>query len=765
MQVHRLKMFDLGLERQFYGHPSILSSEVYFISEGKWFDLQRGEVNKSLTLQSLSFSLESGQHHRRQKSNISWFPLVGDGLVVSLVSSSPPKTSTRDALQEIILQCWKHARDAYDASHDRLTGILNAKSIEEHALECLISSVNEGVSSDAVQLQASQKIVALISLDIDHFKQINDSHGHDYGDVVLMVFSRRVENALEQIRQKQPAISLQFGRSGGEEFSIVASGKFTEETLLEMADEIRASIGGRPLPDESEWAGLPLDFQNSSISLPHVADRKVTSSVGVSSLITPTKNSNSRKLSEKLRREADAALYRAKAGGRNVVRNFPSIRDKYGSVLEHHADTGIVAIDIGKEYDVQVGHEFSVYHPDFTGDRYFVRSDGRSKKTLGVYPRVSCGRLVVFDSQRDIAFCSVEEKSNVNFFPVGSSLSFIPAGSIKHLISAGIDKGAAISPRMTSPQAFEASIKNAASGDLGFSVATLSLLNSSSLENSHGVSTTNKALADLFRSIEMTVPVSSKISQIGPFDISFLVFDWDQEELRQKVEIIMEEAESRSMGLGEIVCGIYLKSDGEIEYLDGANGLDFSRFAASPLLRSQSSKIEFFSESTATSLINAHRMLRRQTDGQQDYMRLQRLGLKGASFHNQGALCYLESFPQDLNEASLAIERALQGGDDAIFHANRGTIRFVLNDFVEAEASFARIREISGFVIPEIYKPLMAMSAYYSYREGMSLTAAGVLGILEEAANLKPEFYIEVTQENIGVAIEDLEIEIRNGLV
>jgi diguanylate cyclase (GGDEF)-like protein len=123
--------------------------------------------------------------------------------------------------------------------------------------------------------------------DIDHFKQINDVHGHLVGDLVLQQVSAR----LQELIRPYDAV----GRYGGEEFLIVL-GRCDAADLKKRAEEVREGVFQSPFLTDSE----PI-----SISL----------SVGA---ITIEDWNNSISI-EPLLKEADAALYRAKAAGRNCV--------------------------------------------------------------------------------------------------------------------------------------------------------------------------------------------------------------------------------------------------------------------------------------------------------------------------------------------------------------------------------------------------------------------------------------------------------------
>jgi two-component system cell cycle response regulator len=123
-------------------------------------------------------------------------------------------------------------------------------------------------------------------LDIDHFKMVNDVHGHLVGDDVLREFSRRVRKAVR-------GIDLAC-RLGGEEF-VVAMPDTTSALAVLVGERIRQRIAGEP-------------FQMAT-----GASLQVTVSIGVSSLESASDTP------EALMKRADEALYRAKRSGRNRV--------------------------------------------------------------------------------------------------------------------------------------------------------------------------------------------------------------------------------------------------------------------------------------------------------------------------------------------------------------------------------------------------------------------------------------------------------------
>jgi len=164
-------------------------------------------------------------------------------------------------------------RDSLDRSlelavTDPLTGLRNRRYVRRH-LEQLIQS---GAP------------VALLLIDVDRFKPLNDRHGHAAGDIALKEVANR-------LREHLRAVDV-VARYGGEEFLVVMGGAADEDTAV-VAERLRAVVAERPVLA----AGL---------SLP------VTISIGVATTKEPEG-------AERLIAAADAALYRAKERGRNRV--------------------------------------------------------------------------------------------------------------------------------------------------------------------------------------------------------------------------------------------------------------------------------------------------------------------------------------------------------------------------------------------------------------------------------------------------------------
>ncbi|MDR5790594.1 MULTISPECIES: GGDEF domain-containing protein [Caballeronia] len=155
---------------------------------------------------------------------------------------------------------------AHRASHDALTGVLNRSAVIEQATKALRSTS-----------------AAMIVLDIDEFKRINDDFGHPTGDAVIL----GVVDCLRRIVRDQGFI----GRVGGEEFTVLLPGHEPHSAAL-LAERMREAI--------------------SDTLVVEPVDRRITASFGISNNAAGTGFDIAYGL-------ADAALYRAKRSGRNRV--------------------------------------------------------------------------------------------------------------------------------------------------------------------------------------------------------------------------------------------------------------------------------------------------------------------------------------------------------------------------------------------------------------------------------------------------------------
>lgn len=207
-------------------------------------------------------------------------PVADRGLVWLLVNATPVKRhgvveEVYASFEDITERVQLSRELKLQASTDYLTGVANRRSLMQRlALEF-----------DRVRRPGAGHRCAVLAVDLDLFKQVNDSHGHAAGDAVL----QQVAALMQRITRQHDLVA----RSGGEEFTLLLPDAGADDALA-LAERLRAGLRAQPVLHDS----LPL---------------QVTVSVGVATILPGDAS-----LDAVLAR-ADAALYAAKAGGRDRV--------------------------------------------------------------------------------------------------------------------------------------------------------------------------------------------------------------------------------------------------------------------------------------------------------------------------------------------------------------------------------------------------------------------------------------------------------------
>jgi diguanylate cyclase (GGDEF)-like protein len=157
---------------------------------------------------------------------------------------------------------------------DTLTGLANRRQFDELLEQSL------------ARRRRAKRPLALIFLDIDHFKTINDTHGHGAGDAVLKEFAARMQAS---VRETDVAARL-----AGDEFVVILDGLATSDEAAEVATKLLQAIR------------VPMALGEEVLN--------VTASLGLAWL-----DGSNEIDAEALMLRADRALYRAKEGGRDAL--------------------------------------------------------------------------------------------------------------------------------------------------------------------------------------------------------------------------------------------------------------------------------------------------------------------------------------------------------------------------------------------------------------------------------------------------------------
>ena len=173
-------------------------------------------------------------------------------------------------LASVLIEYQQHL--SHLATEDPLTRLLNRRGLEDAMHISLAHASRRGLSTSAIMV------------DIDHFKKVNDSFGHDTGDQVI----RAVATLIQRMSRASDVVA----RTGGEEFLLVLPDTSLEAARV-LAERIRGAVGDHP---------LLIDQQRIAITV----------SLGVAS-------AEGNVDLDELAQEADRAMYMAKRGGRNRV--------------------------------------------------------------------------------------------------------------------------------------------------------------------------------------------------------------------------------------------------------------------------------------------------------------------------------------------------------------------------------------------------------------------------------------------------------------
>ncbi len=164
----------------------------------------------------------------------------------------------------------------HQALHDDLTGLANRTLFSDRVRDAMRSR------------RRPSEMVAVLFVDLDDFKLINDSLGHVIGDQVLVSVGDRIQQCLR--------LSDVAARLGGDEFAILLTGVYGESEIVEVADRIREAVG------------MPLVLAGNEF--------RMTASIGVAFDVDSTRTEDD------LLRSADLAMYQAKQDGKNRYEVF-----------------------------------------------------------------------------------------------------------------------------------------------------------------------------------------------------------------------------------------------------------------------------------------------------------------------------------------------------------------------------------------------------------------------------------------------------------
>lgn len=342
--------------------PDVLSAEVDITSNHD--DIEKKEFKRQ----------QRFLNDEIKKIQTNYIFIDMDDVKATVKLKSNKNSSAFTKLKEAITRIIDRHTHKYNATHDKLTGIYNRFGLET-----------------ALKDNSNFKSITYCISDIDNFKQINDTYSHEHGDEVLIQVAKRLSEKCKELTDENSKYI--FARLGGEEFVIAI---LSEHPQLETPEKIRKSLSGS------------------------TSKTSFTSSLG----FTYSELKNPLKIEQTtiLYRQSDTALYKSKKEGKDRSTDFFHIKKYLGKILEIDRKNNIIAIDIGSNAGVKEQDIFTVYPEKYSGGVKFIVDDGRSKKPIGEYPKISAGHIYAQYVQEEISFCHPYFSPEAEF-EIGSRLN------------------------------------------------------------------------------------------------------------------------------------------------------------------------------------------------------------------------------------------------------------------------------------------------------------------------------------------------------
>ena len=625
-----------------------VSAELYYLHNGEWYESDSLLVGDAHLKAQLAKSYAEPVAYHPTASKTAWFYFNHLDAVFSLTFKVSPRLQTRQQIRKKIDEILENASNAFKVAHNPQTGLLARDKFREQ-LEGAIGSIPAAAGAGIAATLENQKqlTLAVLAFDIDHFKQVNDTFGHLYGDQVLKSFAMRLEQAAIVLERDIPGIKIALGHPSGEEFLAFVLGSLAQDELTFIGERFRKQIADEPLPTDDEWQVLKQQTDLTKVTLPSITQRTITTSVGVVTYNPPVLSETPHASAIGLLDKADTALYKSKAGGRNRVTLFQAILQSHGKVLEHDIETGVIVVDIGLKVGVLQGQEFRVYPPTFTGQIPFTTDDGRTKRVLGYYPRIETARIVIFETQPEISFAKFSNEAFKGIaIRAGSSLEAVPLGSFAHLITADNGKakpafGGEVGEIPGLP-ALQQHVDRLIALDQAPFAAIFSFLKQQEFLQKYGSASLNRALADLYADLGN---IFSQNSMRGAVDGAAVCVVGPAKEFHSDyIEKLLASKYPTGNEL-EVVCGYFISTTvdvpeaGLLTSFSNSEAITFARYALGDS-DNEVTKLRRFTTGTAESLLRRLSTARANSQAITDGLRLKQMGVWNPRMANLVGLAY-----------------------------------------------------------------------------------------------------------------------------
>lgn len=405
-----------------------------------------------------------------------------------------------------------------ERDRDGLTGYLKKEAFSTQMLKKAghIKKKAQSAGSEAHGRKQRSPSLSFFHLDLDHFKEINDTLGHRFGDEVLRSFARQVRSFFTESESGDVLLV----RLGGEEFGALVpylSANEAQSLGKQLCNFIRQAKV--PTVEEMErYRRANPDFKTPSLP-------QVTASIGIATadsavILKAAEDSLPGEL-DQLYERADVATYVAKKLGRDRVIAFERILAEGGTVLDYDERTGIVTLDLGSDMGVDVGDVFQVYdNRKFTGSEPIIQP-GSQNKVIGYFPRLALGELEVMMCQSQVSFAM--RRGGDTFIPApGFLLEWIPPSERGKRISGDRRRRDRRRDRALSPRSlFEARLRESL-GREKFILALVFFDNLATIREQRGSATLKELYRSLAAELEKLSVPGDVVSSISSEFVGFL---------------------------------------------------------------------------------------------------------------------------------------------------------------------------------------------------------------------------------------------------
>lgn len=669
--------------------------EFFRVFESKWYRHDNKAVESNSDILSVLTAVNKTKQSKKDKS-CQYLNIEVLDAVLKVQFPKHTKSATITEFVHSLHEVLDFAEATYFSTHDPLTRLLN-RAGSEKVIKKILASVEQGHSTVETHAPLTNQYVGLIAFDIDHFKQVNDSYGHGYGDAVLKSFAWRLEDEILKLNKEGLKYDFVFSRPGGEEFEIFVSNLDSSKSLSSLAERFRSCISTEHLPNDKQFSVVLKDISLNEDDCPKAQSRTVYTSVGYS---YGGLGGAKKGLYSNLKAEADAALYRAKSDGRNCSRNFFDIVKVHGKIIDHLTVDNIVIIDIGRNVNVGVDDVFKVFSPEFSGEKPYTISDSRTTKVLGNHPKIPLAKIQVIDVQTSISFCAIVENRSGDSLVTGSYLEYQAMGLDRPYFN---NFPPATVNNLLRPNDFVMEVgKNHEEGQLAcLGIAYIS---------TEVIEEDNDTYLDLLLSI-LTISLPTGY-QLGYLKKGVIGFFTNTDNHSKPLEIDMLEKVCNfkdirfSISIGVLLPKLLVKEKGQetepmilqniaslfesSQKLAVMDLFHLTRLCGYLARHVKDTRLTVYSEREVVSFLSNIRNINDLNDSIYEYHRLVSMGFNSHDIHLQGALIILTSQNDELLPiAEIVLERSLNITSSEYYHIqNLAIIKVKLGKYLEAYELF-----------------------------------------------------------------------------